>query len=120
MSVTFVVLQAGGYVDALVFIMGAIVYGLVSYFTKRTRPDGEPFKPRKLLRTIIIGVVVGLFAWQQGVALDLANFWELATAIGAPAIAERILQLVYRSLRNVGVIPDAWAEIIYPESSRRR
>lgn len=108
------VLQTGGVMQAAVFVVGAIVYGLVSYFTKRTKPDGEPFDVRKILRTVIIGVIVGLFAWQQGIALDLGNFWQLATAIGAPALAERIVQIIYRILRNNGVIPEAWAEAIYP------
>lgn len=112
-----VVLQAGGDVGmVLVYVAGAIVYGLASYFAKRTKPEGEPFDPRKLLRTVIIGIIVGVVAAQEGIALDPGNFWQIATAIGAPAIAERIVQIIYRLLKRIGVIPEVVAEALYPST----
>lgn len=111
-----ILLQTGGYVGAVVYVLGAVVYSLVSYFSKRTKPGGEEFDFRLFLRTVIVGVIVGAVAWQQGLVVDLGNFWQLASAIGAPALAERIVQIIYRLLREWGIISEEIDTRLYPKN----
>lgn len=79
----------------------AVVLSLVSYSSEWLGPDRESFKPRKLLRTVIIGLVVGVAAVQMGVQLSLTNFGDIVAAVGATGLADQITKAVWRGLRRL-------------------
>lgn len=79
-----------------VYVVGAVVYSLVTYFAKRTKPEGETFDPKKFTRAVVVGFIVGLFAYVQGAELSLANFDQLVQASGATMIADQVVKAFWR------------------------
>lgn len=82
-----------------VFIAGAVVYSLATYLSKRAGTD-EPFQPRKFIRTLVLGVIVGLYAYQRGIDMSLSEFESVAQASGATVLADQVTKLLWRVIRR--------------------
>lgn len=54
-------------------VLTAVVYGLLGY-GKAAAGKKESFKLKKLLRTAVIGVFVGLFLWWQGLSVTAETY----------------------------------------------
>ena len=65
-------------------IIMALVISLGTFVTKLQK--GEPFVAAKLLRTVVIGAVLGGVAWYSGFAITPEN-WEAYLLANAGAIA---------------------------------
>lgn len=80
----------------IVVVVSSVIYGLVHYWAKHKKDDPEAFEPRKFVRALIIGLVVGVVAWQMGMEVTFANFESIATAIGAVGVADQLVKIIWR------------------------
>lgn len=79
----------------------AVVYALAAYSSKWLK-DGDTFQPRKFLRTVIVGLIVGVVAAQTGQSLSIGTVPELASAVGAVHVAELVVNAVLGGARRRG------------------
>lgn len=91
-------------------LTGAVAYALVSYGSKRARPEGEEFEPRKFLRAVIIGLLVGLYAFSAGIDLSPAKIDNVAFSTGIVVIADQLSKLAWRLYQNATGESDPEAE----------
>lgn len=84
----------------LVAVVGAMVYSLSTYFSQRVGDDPESFDPRKFVRAVIIGLVVGVYAAVRGLELDMASYRNLSEAAGVTVVADQLTKLVWRSYKR--------------------
>lgn len=80
-----------------VYVLGAVAYSLATYASKRTKPEGEPLAPKKLVRAVVVGLIVGVVAASQGIELTLTNFPDVAAASGAVVIADQVVKGLWRA-----------------------
>jgi len=73
-------------------VFGGVVWNLAGYFRK----PREKYEPEKLLRSALIGAVVGVVAMYKG--LSFQNAYDFATAIGLIGLVENIGKAIYRRL----------------------
>lgn len=73
----------------------AMGIAFVTFASKRQK--GEAFDGQKLVRTMAIGLVLGLIAYFSGFTLTVDN-WEayLTANAGAVAVVEQVLKIVWR------------------------
>ena len=85
--------------ELLIALGGAVVYGLLAYWKKR--PKGEAFQPRKVVRTAIVAIALGLLAWWKGDVLTPENFevYAAANAIVVGAV-DQAFKWGYRIIAN--------------------
>lgn len=81
-----------------VYFIGAMGYALLTYGAKRSKTDAEPFDARKLTRTLLVGLIVGGYAYARGLELSLSEFSGLAEASGATVLAEQLSKILWRNL----------------------
>jgi len=74
-------------------IIMALIISLGTFVTKLQK--GEVFDVTKLLRTVVIGVVLGGLAWYSGFALTAEN-WEtyLIANAGAVSIVDQVVKFI--------------------------
>ena len=74
-------------------IIMALIISLGTFVTKLQK--GEPFDAAKLLRTVIIGAVLGGAAWYGGAVITPEN-WEayLLANAGAIAVADQAVKFI--------------------------
>lgn len=73
----------------------AVVIALSTFVTKFQK--GEAFQPRKLIRTLLVGVVIGIIAHLKGVTITADNYeaYLLANA-GIIGVADQAVKFFYR------------------------
>ncbi len=74
-------------------VLGGLIYALTGYLK-----SGEKFNTDKMLRTIILGAVVGLFNSLAGVSMDGETITMLLSA-GEVAVAENLLKSLVKISR---------------------
>ncbi|GBC68380.1 hypothetical protein HRbin01_00061 [archaeon HR01] len=74
-------------------VVGGFLYGLTGYLK-----SGEAFEAVKFLKTLALGVAVGLFNTLAGVPMDLEAAAALASA-GEVAVLENIIKSMVRFSR---------------------
>lgn len=89
------------YQTIIVCVVGAMLYSFVTYWSQRMdEDDPELFQPQKLIRTVIVGLIVGVYAYSRGLDLELSNFRALAEASGAVVIAEQASKGIWRFIKG--------------------
>lgn len=89
-------------------IIAAVVYSLYTYSGKYLT-DNDTFLFRKFLRTVLVGVIVGVVAVYTGHELSLGTFEALAASVGAIHIADVAVKVFWEWLVELGVIPEGWS-----------
>lgn len=74
----------------------AVAYSLLAYSSKWLK-DGDTFLPKKFLRTVVIGLIVGVVAAETGTALSLGTVEQLSSAVGAVHLSEIIVNALWGS-----------------------
>ena len=79
----------------------ALGLSLIIYFKKMTKEDGEAYDYKKLIRTLTIGLILGIVSYQGGFDLTEAN-WETYTTAnaGVIVIADQVLAGIWRFFKN--------------------
>ena len=81
----------------------ALGVSLIIYFKKLTKDEGEKFSYQKVVRTIVIGGILGVVSYQQGFDLNMTNYPEYAMAnVGVIALADQVLAGIWRFLKSRG------------------
>jgi hypothetical protein len=83
-------------IESLISSVGAAIgYTVIAYSSKVQ--NGESWQWRKALRTLVIGIVVGLVAYSQGISVTTAN-WEtmLAANAGVIAVIDKVFTTVVK------------------------
>lgn len=77
---------------------GAAVLLSLTFFVAKLQ-KGEAFQPYKLIRTVVVGLVLGGLAQWKGVTLTVEN-WDAYIAANAGIIAavDKLVTIVYRVL----------------------
>lgn len=82
--------------------IAALAYSFVFYAKKRQKHKGEPFRLKKLLPTLLVGLAVGIAFAQSG---ELVTQTELETRLagmaGTIALVESVLKVVVREVREM-------------------
>jgi len=76
-------------------IGAATVYAFGGYLN---RPEGEAFEEEKLVKTLIIGVVVGVVSYFTSKSFDATT--QLLTSTGVIVIIEKYGKIIYRKLKK--------------------
>lgn len=71
-------------------ICAGLVYSLTSYSKKQ----GQPFDPKKFIRTLILGLSTGVIFCVTEMPLEMAE--QLAIGMGLVAVSENVLMALYR------------------------
>lgn len=76
----------------MVSMLVALGVGLITYANKWRK--GEQFEGRKLMRTAVVGIVLGAIAWKGGYSLTADN-WDtyLAANAGTVAVIDQLVKL---------------------------
>lgn len=77
----------------------AVAYSLVAYSSKWLK-NGDTFLPRKFIRTVVVGAIVGAVAAETGAALSIGTVPQLASAVGAIHLSEVITGGLYGAFRT--------------------
>lgn len=89
------------YVTVLYTILVAICYSLYFYGCKTTKSEGDPFKGKKLVRTVIIGAIVGIIAVASGNPVTEGFFSETMAAYGfITVLVDKLVVAIYRIVDN--------------------
>lgn len=87
--------------EIIISVGSALVYSFSFYVKKFSSTEGEPFKPYKLLSTLIVGLVIGVGLFLSGDQIGRLTFMEIIAAnIGAIAVVESILKALYRQAKG--------------------
>lgn len=82
-------------------VVSSIVYSLVFYIKKRPTDAEEFFQPKKVLATIVVGVVVGISLQLSGTDLSQETLQTQLTAYaGTVALVESVIKTIIRTLKN--------------------
>jgi hypothetical protein len=82
--------------EIIIAMVAAISYAGSNFFSKK--PKGEVFQPRKLVRALVIGAVLGIVASIRSVELDTVEAYaaySFANA-GIIAVADQVIKGGYR------------------------
>jgi len=79
----------------LVGVLAGIAYALSGYLKSM---KAEKFDAIKFSRTVIIGIVAGLYAAYKG--MDICDAYGFVMASGAVAYIENILKFIYRHIKK--------------------
>ena len=80
----------------------AVLIGLVTMFSKIQK--GEPFSLYKLLRTALIGLVLGGVSYFSGLTITQEN-WEMymASNAGVVGIVDQVVKIIWRAVMKVPI-----------------
>lgn len=82
-------------------IVSAAVYSIVFFFKKYASDNPEEFKWKKLLATLIVGVVIGAVYGYMGFDItQMLIFEQLAMYAGTIAIVESIIKIIWRTYKK--------------------
>ena len=80
-------------------VFTAIALGIATYLTKLQK--GETFDPKKLLRTVVIGVVVGVVSAYKGVEVTADTYQAIVAAnAGIIAFLDQGFKVIVRLFRK--------------------
>lgn len=83
-------------------IIGAVIYNLIGYF--RLRDPGEKPSPVKIIRTIIIGVIIGIVAMWKGISFSdadlLIHLIAASTPIGLSFMVDQIALAIWKWVKG--------------------
>ncbi len=79
----------------------ALGLSVIIYLKKMTKEGGELYDLKKLSRTLVIGLILGIVSYQQGFDLNQTN-WETYTAANAGiiTIADQVLAGAWRFFKG--------------------
>jgi len=83
-------------------VLIAVVYSLTAYSGKWLK-NGEVFKEKKFIRTVVVGVIVGMVAAETGAKLSVGTVPQMATSVGAIHVAEVIADAIWGSAHRLGM-----------------
>ena len=99
MGVTLMVVE-----EVVVPFITAVAYALYTYSGKYVK-NGDKFLPKKFLRTLLIGVFVGVVVAATGRTVTLNNFEAVAASVGAIHVADVAVGAIWEKLVQRGIIP---------------
>jgi uncharacterized membrane protein len=79
-------------------IVTSIMYAIAAYSHKWQKE--ETFSPRKVLRTVIVGLLVGLAAVAYGLEVTPDSVVTIAQSFGLVAVADHLSKTIINQLRN--------------------
>lgn len=85
--------------EILIGIGTALSLAMFIYLGKWKK--GESFQPYKLIRTLVVGTVIGLIAYKQGYTLTAENYiGYVGNNASAVFIADQAVKIVYRLISS--------------------
>lgn len=76
-------------------LSAAFVYSVL-WYARAYAKNGEPFRPRKFIATLIVGLFIGTIAWSADVVLTEKGFLaRMAVYAGLISLVEAVLKTVY-------------------------
>ena len=81
-------------------IFYAIAYSIYTYMQKTLKTPPEKFSLPKFERTVVVGVIVGVFAVYSGITLTLTNFSSIAISISAVTLTDRLFIIADRLIQK--------------------
>ena len=81
-------------------IAGGISWAVIGLIREKTKPESEPYDPKKTVKTVIIGAVTGGFIGYSGQTLSYDLVTATAETAGITAMVNKIVDAVWSLVKG--------------------